>query len=78
MELTLDYIKTNFDKFNEKYFDGCLVTPKFKIVHTKSYLGRLAWKIVNGGKPDYTISISGMFDRSDKDFCNSMLKLEQN
>lgn len=39
MELTLDYIKTNFDKFNEKYFDGCLVTPKFKIVHTKSYLG---------------------------------------
>lgn len=73
MKLTLDYIKTNFDKFNEKYFDGCLVTPKFKIVHAKSYLGRFAWKIVNGGKPDYTISISGMFDRSDKDFCNTII-----
>lgn len=73
MELTLDYIKTNFDKFNGKYFDGCLVIPKFKIVYVKSYLGRFAWKKVNGGKSDYTISISGMLDRSDNDFCNTIL-----
>lgn len=73
MNITLDYIKRNFDKFNVKYFNGELITPKFKITRAKSYLGQLSWKYINGERTNYLISISAMFDRSDKDFCNTIL-----
>ena len=73
MDITLDYIKSNFDKFNVKYFNGELITPKFKITRVKSYLGQLSWKYINGERTNYLISISAMFDRSDKDFCNTIL-----
>ena len=73
MDITLDYIKSNFDKFNVKYFNGELITPKFRITRVKSYLGQLSWKHINGERTNYLISISVMFDRSDKDFCNTIL-----
>ncbi len=73
MDITLDYIKSNFDKFNVMYFNGKLITPKFMITKAKSYLGQLSWKCINGERTNYIISISGLFDRSDKDFCNTIL-----
>lgn len=39
MELTIDFIKENFDIINVRYFNGELKTPKFKIIHAKTYLG---------------------------------------
>lgn len=73
MDITLDYIKRNFDTFNTKYFCGKLITPTFRITNVKSYLGQLSWKTVNGKRTNYVISISVMYDRSDKDFCNTIL-----
>lgn len=39
MEVTTDFIKSSFDKFNKGYFNGALVTPAFEVSHCRgSYI----------------------------------------
>lgn len=39
MEVTTDFIKSSFDKFNKEYFNGALVTPTFEVSHCRRALG---------------------------------------
>ena len=39
MEVTIDFIKSSFDKFNKEYFNGALVTPTFEVSHCRRALG---------------------------------------
>ena len=39
MEVTTDFIKSSFDKFNKEYFNGALVTPTFEVSHCRGALG---------------------------------------
>ena len=73
MELTIKFIETKFNEFNKEYFKGELITPIFKIIGAKSYLGQLSWKNKNKKRYDYVISVSNYFDRSEKDFCNTII-----
>ena len=75
MVLTLDFIAEKFAEFNEKYFNGELDTPEFKITHVKSYLGLYHYKYerYGYGLVESVISISDMFDRSETDVCNTII-----
>jgi hypothetical protein len=67
MELTLDFIAAAFHKFNKKYYDGKLETPMFAIVHRKNILGQYQHKWPK------IIRISDYYDRSERDYHNTIL-----
>ena len=72
--LTLDFIRENFEKINQKHFGNELMMPRFEITHVKSYLGQYHWRYGYDGRlfADSVIRISDMFDRTDEDIINTI------
>ena len=77
MTLTLQFIETNFNVFNKKYFGNKLIKPTFKITNTKNTLGQCSWTNSWKGceriKINYVIKISKYYDRTEKDYCNTLI-----
>lgn len=44
MQIDIFWLRENFRKFNEQYFDGVLPTPRFYIGRSRTRLGSLAYK----------------------------------
>lgn len=68
MELTIEFIKENFHKYNKEYFDGVLKEPKFEISKTKRQLGCMQRKCGS-----YLIRVSNYYDRSEHDYLNTLI-----
>lgn len=68
MEVTLDFIKKSFKKFNNEYFGGELLTPSFEISSTRRVLGHF-----RRHGTFYQISISDYYIRSKKDIETTIL-----
>lgn len=73
MTLNIEFIESNFDRFNRQYFNNELVKPAFEIMHTKSLLGQCKWKNVNGQRRNYRIRISDYFASPEKQYQNTIL-----
>ena len=75
MNVTTDFIRDKFKEYNQEYFEGSLNMPKFEVTHVKSYLGQYHWKYVKHTDilSESVIRISDMFDRSEKDVCNTII-----
>lgn len=72
MELTIKFIRENFEVINELFFDNKLITPKFEIMHTKNLLGQCCWQWSYGKCVNFRIRISDMFDRTEDDIVNTI------
>ena len=72
--LTLDFIRENFEKINQRHFGNELMMPRFEITHVKSYLGQYHWRYGYDDRlfADSVIRISDLFNRSDKDIINTI------
>lgn len=68
MEVTIDFIKSSFDKFNKEYFNGALVTPVFEVSHCRRALGdfRRRYKY-------YRIRVSDYYIRSQREIEQTIL-----
>lgn len=75
MIITTDFIAEKFNEFNNEYFEGKLVTPRFEITHVKSYLGQYHWVYnrLTDTFNDSVIRISDKFDRCERDICNTII-----
>lgn len=73
MVLTIDYIKERFNKYNKLYFNGSLIEPSFKISKGKRVLGLMSWTQNFLGQKSYTISISKYYDRTEKQYDNTII-----
>lgn len=77
MEVTTDFIKSSFDKFNKEYFNGALVTPTFEVSHCRRALG----DFLRRGKY-YRIRVSDYYIRSQREIeqtiLHEMIHLYQN
>ncbi len=64
MRPTFDYITHYFEEFNQLIFEGKLPTPRIRLTHAKSYLGRMSFKKQAGqkGYSDFTLSYSLLMD----------------
>lgn len=65
MLVTEQFIKQKFDTFNQHYFGGELIRPEIRINHSKRLLGVFYY--------NYTIEISDYFDRTEHDYCMTLL-----
>ncbi len=74
MELTINYIRESFNKYNELYFNNDLEMPKFRITHSKRTLGQLSIRksYYNSDKV-HTISVSDYYDRTEKQYDNTII-----
>ena len=77
MTLTISYISEKFEKYNNLYFNGSLKTPKFKISNSKRALGTLCisrrLNFYGGYTKEHTISISKYYDRTEKQYDNTLI-----
>lgn len=73
MALSIEFIESNFDRFNKDYFNGELKKPRFEIMHTKSLLGQCKWDNVCGEKRNYRIRVSDYYAFSDSGYQNTIL-----
>ena len=73
MELTADFIKEKFIRFNNDYFDGKLRMPRFEVMRTKSMLGQVKWDVISGITTNYAIRISDYYNFGEKKYCNVIL-----
>ena len=77
MTLTISYISEKFEKYNNLYFNGSLKTPKFKISNSKRALGTLSisrrLNFYGGYTKEHTISISKYYDRTEKQYDNTLI-----
>ena len=73
MTLTINYIEGAFNKYNALYFNGILKRPSFKITNSKRKLGTLATKYSPFGTKSYTLSISKYWDRTEKQYDNTII-----
>lgn len=73
MTLTINYIESAFNKYNVLYFNGVLKRPAFKITNSKRQLGCLAIKISPFGTKVHTLSISKYWDRTEKQYDNTII-----
>jgi hypothetical protein len=77
MTLTISYISEKFEKYNNLYFNGSLKTPKFKISNSKRALGTLSisrrLSFYGGYTKEHTISISKYYDRTEKQYDNTLI-----
>lgn len=64
MLVTLEWIKINFDKFNEMLWDGKLPTPSFRINMSRRTWGRASYRTdrKNNCLKDFEITISNYYD----------------
>lgn len=72
------WLKQNFNQFNQQYFDGVLIVPRFYIGHSRTRLGSLSFKrkIRWSGKTqlyDFTLSMSNYYDQTEYQFRNVLL-----
>ena len=72
MEITLTYLKSAFNKYNEMYFENKLKTPKFKIDNTRRRLGCCHYNSNNIIQP-CTISISKFYNRTQKQYDTTII-----
>lgn len=72
MELTIDFMKNNWEKFNKKYFANSMTMPAFKISHAKRRLGGYSWRWKKE-KFEEVIQLSDYFLCSEHDYCNTLL-----
>lgn len=68
MEVTIDFLKSSFDKFNNVYFKGDLITPVFEVSNCRRALGDFRSR---GGK--YRIRVSDYYVRSKRDIEQTLL-----
>lgn len=68
MEVTTDFIKSSFDKFNKEYFNGALVTPTFEVSHCRRALGDFRRRYKN-----YRIRVSDYYIRSQREIEQTIL-----
>lgn len=77
MTLTIAYISEKFEKYNNLYFNNSLKTPKFKISNSKRALGTLSisrrFNFYGGYTKEHTISISKYYDRTEKQYDNTII-----
>lgn len=77
MTLTISYISEKFEKYNNLYFNNSLKTPKFKISNSKRALGTLSisrrLNFYGGYTKEHTISISKYYDRTEKQYDNTLI-----
>lgn len=69
MKITKAWLHIRHKEFNKKYFNGKLTLPLFEITNVKGYLG--LFTRANGRIS--TICISNKFDRTERDFCQTLL-----
>ena len=77
MQITLPWLRTHFQDFNRRYFDGGLPEPRFRIGRSRTRLGSLSFKrkrtwrkVVNY---DYSLSMSNYYDQSEHEFLSVLL-----
>ena len=68
MEVTTDFIKSSFDKFNKEYFNGALVTPTFEVSHCQRALGDFRRR-----NKYYRIRVSDYYIRSPREIEQTIL-----
>ena len=77
MTLTISYISEKFEKYNNLYFNGSLKTPKFKISNSKRALGTLCisrrLNFYGEYTKEHTILISKYYDRTEKQYDNTLI-----
>ena len=73
MKLTISYIESAFNKYNALYFNGVLRRPSFKITNSKCRLGTLATRVSPFGTKVHTLSISKYYDRTEKQYDNTII-----
>lgn len=73
MDITIEWIARNFNKFNRQYFNGQLPTPRFIVVDTRRMLGQCGAKNWRAVRPDFYIKMSNHFDRSEYQFQNTLI-----
>ena len=77
MTLTISYISEKFETYNKLYFNGSLKTPKFNISNSKRALGTLSisrrLNFYGGYTKEHTISISKYYDRTEKQYDNTLI-----
>lgn len=66
-QLTTQWMSDTFDKYNKAYWQGKLRKPDFVICHTKTLLGQFRFS------GQWLIRISDKFDRTEKDYTNTLL-----
>lgn len=73
MKVTLDFISSKFKEINEKYFDGELNVPQFKVIHAKNKLGVYCFNVdVYGNILKSVLKVSDFYDRSEKDLADTV------
>lgn len=77
MQVTLQQLREWFAVFNQRYFEGKLIEPRFAVGKSRTRLGSLSWKVhrklLFGVKCDYTIRLSNYYDVEECDFKNVLL-----
>lgn len=77
MRIDINFIESNFEKFNHDYFEDKLPKPKFAIGRAKMILGSLNYKtkhtLFGSKRFDYTIRLSVYYDQSEWQYLNTLL-----
>lgn len=74
MELTINFIEENFNKFNALYFNNELEKPSFKIINTKTVLGRMCYITREYTKKIFfRLEISRYYKRDEYEYLNTIL-----
>lgn len=77
MRIDINFIESNFEKFNRDYFGNKLPKPKFGIGKAKMILGSLNYKtkhtLFGSKRFDYTIRLSVYYDQSEWQYLNTLL-----
>lgn len=72
MQLTINFIREAFMKYNKKYFSNSLMAPDFKINKSFRKFGTCAARLY-GTRRHYTITISNCFERTEDEYCNTII-----
>ena len=73
MKLTTTWMAANFAKFNRKYFNAGLPTPRFIIVDSEVFLGQCGAKNWRSMNPDFYLKLSCHTERSEYQYQCTLL-----
>lgn len=77
MQIDIIWLRDNFRRFNQQYFDGVLPTPRFHIGRSRTRLGSLSFKRRSSwGKVqlyDFGLSLSNYYDQTEHQFQSVLL-----
>ena len=68
MQVTIDYLYSQFDKYNQQCFESALRKPVIKVSNARRQLG-----VFVGTKPLPTIKVSNYYDRCEQDYLNTLV-----